>query len=109
MTGSPRVGGLLAFLVAVLCLAGCPGHADEEYAQFVSPDHAYRVVVMRRVGVLSAMPGQAGDSPGVVRLEDRHGTLIREADVEMVQLVRKIEWSARTVSIQSVGEWALPE
>jgi hypothetical protein len=48
---------------------------------------------MRRVGTLSAMPGQAGDSPGVVRLEDRHGTLIHEADIEMVQLVRKIEWS----------------
>ena len=109
MTGSPRLRGRRAFLLAVLCLAGCLGRADEEYAQFVSPDHAYRVVVMRRVGVLSAMPGQAGDSPGVVRLEDRHGTLIRDADVEMVQLVRKIEWSARTVSIQNVGEWELPE
>ena len=108
MTGSPRLGRRV-FLLAVLCLPGCLGHADEEYVQFVSPDRAYRVVVRRKVGFLGVMPGQAGDSPGVIRLEDSHGALIREADIEMVQLVRKIEWNARTVSIQNVGVWKLPE
>jgi hypothetical protein len=53
------------------------------------------------------MPGQAGDAPGVVRLYDRTGRLLAEADVEMVQLVESVDWSNDKASIKLVVDWDL--
>jgi hypothetical protein len=73
---------------------------------FSRPDGAYRVTLLRRP-LPFAMPGQAGDAPGVVRLYDRTGLLLAEADVEMVQLVEGVDWSNDKASIKLIVEWDL--
>ncbi len=79
-----------------------------EYASFPSPDGRYRVVVLRTPAWPSVTPGQAGDAPGKVRLYDREGKLLREADVPMVQLVDRVEWTDTLVHIKLVADWKLP-
>ena len=54
------------------------------------------------------MPGQAGDAPGRVMLYNRVGELLHETSVEMVQLVQKVEWTEKSVSIKLIAEWDLP-
>lgn len=81
----------------------------EEYASFTRPDGHYRVVVLRRSAWPGAMPGQAGDAPGKVRLLDRAGRVLQETSVEMVQLVDSVEWGERRVRIKLVAEWDLPD
>jgi hypothetical protein len=55
------------------------------------------------------MPGQASDAPGRVQLYDRHGKLLRETKVEMVQLVDHVDWTEKKVRIKLVAEWDLPD
>lgn len=73
----------------------------------VSPDGAFRILVLRRP-LPFAMPGQAGDAPGIVRLLDRNGHVLRETDVEMVQMANTVEWEAHRVRIRFVADWELP-
>ena len=73
---------------------------------FSRPDGAYRVVLLRKP-LPAAMPGQAGDAPGVVRLYDRAGRLLAQAHVEMVQLVEGVDWSDDKAAIKLVVEWDL--
>lgn len=81
----------------------------DEYATFDSPDGKYKIVVMRKKEFLGTAPGQAGDSPGEVRLYDKNGDLLEKTDVEMVQLVEKAEWTDKSVYIKLVADWNLPE
>lgn len=81
----------------------------QEYATFTRPDGDYRVVVVRISTWRAFMPGQAGDAPGVIRLYNRHGTLLHETKVEMVQLVDQVEWGEKKVRIKLVAEWDLPD
>lgn len=81
----------------------------EEYRVFDRPDGRYRVVVLRQQVWLAAMPGQAGDAPGVVRLIDGKGKLLDEAPVEMVQLVEQVDWGDRTAEIPLIAKWELPD
>jgi len=55
------------------------------------------------------MPGQASDAPGVVRLYDGHGNVLRQEKVEMVQLVDQVTWEGDSVFVTSVAAWPLPE
>jgi hypothetical protein len=55
------------------------------------------------------MPGQGGDAPGRVQLRNRGGEVLRQVDVEMVQLVDQVEWTDRKVWIKLVAEWELPD
>lgn len=81
----------------------------EEYAVFSRPDAHYKVVVIRKKTWSAIMPGQAGDSPGIVRLYDRQGKLLRQVDVEMVQLVERVDWLDKKVSIKLLADWDLPD
>ena len=103
---------LAALLCAVIIAAGAIAYASlrpSEYATFTRPDGNYRVVVLRRTVWPSMMPGQSGDAPGTVQLQDRRGKVLHQADVEMVQLVDQVEWSDRKVEIKLVAEWDLPD
>jgi hypothetical protein len=113
--GRRRRTRLAAGLAAAALLAAlawwllAPRILATEYGAFPSPDRSYRVVVLRTPVWRGVMPGQAGDAPGVVRLYDRDGRVLRETRVAMVQPVERVEWSADSVWIKSVAEWALPE
>ena len=85
-----------------------PRMLAKEYARFTSPDGSYAIVVFREPAWPAAMPGQAGDAPGGVRLYDRHGTVLQEARVAMVQLVEHVEWTADSVEIKLIAQWELP-
>lgn len=96
--------GCLAVIVALLSFA-C-GSRLEVYRRFESPDGRYAIVVFRRVGGVS-FPGASSDAPGVVMLIDRQGRQLRETDVEMVQQVNNVEWTAKSVHMTDVGDWVL--
>lgn len=81
----------------------------EQYATFTRPDGHYQIVVMRKKNLLGVMPGQASDSPGVIRLYNQRGELMREMDVEMVQLVEKVDWQEQNLSIKLIVDWSLPD
>lgn len=80
-----------------------------EYRSFVSPDGRFKMVVYR-LPMLMVMPGQSSDAPGFIRLYDqRSGRLLQQANVEMVQLVDRIEWSSTNVHVRLLADWRLPQ
>ena|SRR5438128_9541154 len=82
--------------------------AIQEYRSFSSPDGRFTVTVFRD-GSLFAMPGQAGDSSGVVVLLDRkNGRIVQRRDVDMVQRIDQVLWSSTNVEIKVFAEWRLP-
>jgi hypothetical protein len=103
----------LLLLVPVALLVGVFGWhvyrraAASEYKTFWSPDSNYRVVVYR-MPELYAMPGASGDAPGYVRLYDKAGRILKEQDVEMVQLIDRVRWENGKVTIALFAEWDLP-
>jgi hypothetical protein len=103
---------LAALLCCVVIAAGAITYArlrPSEYATFTRPDGNYRVVVLRRTVWPAMLPGQSGDAPGTVQLQDRRGRVLHQVDVAMVQLVDQVEWSDRKVDIKLVAEWDLPD
>ena len=82
--------------------------AIQEYHSFSSPDGRFTVSVFRD-GSLFAMPGQAGDSSGVVVLSDRKtGRIIQRRSVDMVQRIDQVLWSSTNVDIKLFADWNLP-
>ena len=81
--------------------------SPETYRGFERPDGAYRVIVLRQP-MIASMPGQAGDAPGIVRLVDRDGRRLGQADVGMVQMVQEVDWRGSRAFIRFVADWPLP-
>lgn len=81
----------------------------EQYASYTRPDGRYHVLVMRKKSLFAAMPGQASDAPGVVRLYNQRGQLLQETDIAMVQLVENVHWESKHLSIKLIAEWDLPD
>ena len=70
------------------------GSQAEAYRSDNSPDGRFRVVVYR-LPMPVAMPGQSSDAPGFVRLYDqKRGRTPKQSSVRMVQLVDQLEWSS---------------
>ena len=80
----------------------------EEYTKFKSPDGKYKILVMKKTSFFGRSPGSAGDSPGEVRLVNANGEVLQKTDVEMVQLVEKVQWTDKNVYIKLVADWDLP-
>jgi hypothetical protein len=90
---SVLIGGIALFMLAALIIFfGYARPMKNEYRSFLSPDGKFRVVVFRESMLPSVMPGQSGDSSGIVRLYDDNGKVLQESKVEMVQLVDSVEW-----------------
>jgi hypothetical protein len=107
----------LTIVVAVtLCLAltivglRFARHAGAtEHYRFASPDRRFEIVVYR-ISMGFAMPGHGSDAPGHFQLrETRTGRVLHEQDVEMVQLVERIDWSPTNVSVRMLADWPLPK
>jgi hypothetical protein len=94
--------GCVAVILALLPL-GCRSRM-EVYRRIESPDGRYAVVVLRQIGGIR-FPGGSSDAAGIVRLVDAQGNRIREATLEMVQQVDRIEWGTKSVHITGVADW----
>jgi hypothetical protein len=80
-----------------------------EYRSYMSPDGRFKMVVYR-LPMLVAMPGQSSDAPGFVRLYDqRSGRILQQKDVEMVQDIDRFEWSPTNLYIDLFADWSLPK
>lgn len=101
--------GLLVLTLALLATAWAVRPQTELYATFSRADGHYRVEVWRKKSLLPMLPGQASDATGVVQLLDAKGKLMRETSVPMVQMVDKVEWENRQMSIKLIAEWPLPD
>ncbi|MEP6502339.1 MAG: hypothetical protein ABJD97_03340 [Betaproteobacteria bacterium] len=100
----------IVVLIVILVVAWTALGKPQEVASFERPDHHYKVVVVRRATWWhAAMPGQAGDAPGLVRLYGRSGSMMQQARVDRVQVVDGVEWQDRRVVIKFVAEWPLPD
>lgn len=116
MTGSRPFGKCVrlgAALVALgMVLVGCradPKARAEEYRSYLSPDGRFKMVIYR-IPMETAMPGQASDAPGFVRLYDqRTGRILQQKDVEMVQMINQFEWSSTNLYIKLFADWRLPQ
>ena len=98
--------GAIALLTAGLAARIASAQDLAIVRSFSRPDGAYRVDLLRKP-LPAAMPGQAGDAPGVVRLYDRAGRLLAEAEADMVQLVEIVDWANDRASIRLVVDWDL--
>lgn len=101
--------GLILFSLIHLTACGFMFSKLEKYQTFDSPDGRFKIVVMRKSKFFGLAPGQAGDAPGEVRLLDKDGNILQKTDVEMVQIVEKVEWKPRSVHIKLVADWELPD
>jgi hypothetical protein len=94
-------------LAASLAIWGRP--RAQEYRRYSSPDGRFQIVVFRKPTAF-AMPGQASDASGYFQLRDAQtGRVLRQREVEMVQLVDRIEWSATNVDVHLLADWTLPQ
>ena len=98
---------ILVVMSAFLALRIYPRLLASEYRTYSSPDGKFKVVVYR-IPKAFAFPGQSGDAPGFIRLYDASGKVLEKSDVEMVQLVDRVEWNSDSVSIPLIAEWKLP-
>ncbi len=97
------ISKVLSVLAVCAALAGCK---LQPYRTFERPDGLYRIEVWRQFQVF-AMPGQAGDAPGTVRLVDSQRNTLAEARVEMVELVDAVDWSGGHARIRLIVDWDL--
>lgn len=104
-------GAAFVALSSFLLVFGSVGCSREtEHRRFDSLDGAFHVIVFRCTRVFSsAMPGQGSDARGIVRLYDRAGRQLQEADVDMVQNVEHVDWEADRVHIKLIADWPLPD
>lgn len=79
-----------------------------EVAVHPSPDGKYRIVLYR-VPMRVAMPGQGGDAAGVIRLVDASGRTLQEMKVPLIREVQPPVWEPRRVSLPMIVDWPLPE
>lgn len=103
---------VIAMVAVVAVIAGYAAWQRfhlEQYEVINSPDSRFRLVVYRRQIWPSAMPGHGSGAPGLVRLYDRSGHLLDEAEIPMVQQINDLEWSKDEVTVPLVFDWKLPE
>jgi hypothetical protein len=103
--------GLILF--AVICVSiftwkkYCRSKA-EIYRTYLSPGGEFKIVVFR-IPMSMAFPGQSGDAPGYVQLQDGSGKVLKEKKVEMVQIIEPPVWSKTGVEIKLFADWNLPK
>ncbi|MDA8451931.1 hypothetical protein M5C97_07160 [Acidovorax sp. NCPPB 3859] len=108
----------LAAIIAIASLASCAwlfltpsGRklcCSNVYKTFVSPDERFQVAVFRIGTPWRMFPGSVGDAPGFIRLQTWDGRVLHEQEIEAVQLVEQIRWSATSADIPLIAEWPLP-
>ncbi len=95
-------------IISLVLLASFGCGKKEEYREFKSPDGKYKIIVFYHPSWFAVSPGQAGDNPGTIQLQDERGKVLKETEVEMVQLVDNVEWQDKKVYIKLLVDWDLP-
>ena len=100
---------IIAFVLIVFCgfIVYQKYFHLELYARYVSSDSRYIIEVYRRP-MLFSFPGGASDAPGIIRLCNAKGKILREQAIEMVQIIDGVEWNDKGVYITPLGLWDLP-
>jgi len=101
---------IIIFFVVILTITifNC-GRSTSLYQTFNSPDGQFILEVYSfDSNMLSLMPGQGGDAPGVVFLKNKSGHILQKCNVEMVQLVDSPEWNPDSVKVKLIFDWKLP-
>lgn len=80
---------------------------EVEYQRFSSPDQQYQAVVTyRRLELFRpTFPGQSGDKPGFIKIEDKDGRNFGKVKVPMVWMSRDLEWTKDGADLKLVCEW----
>ena len=94
---------LVFLVIGVVCL--WVWWPCELYRQFDSPSGAHRLLVYRYSMPLM-FPGQSGDAPGKVLLQNSAGQTLQECCVEMVQNVESPEWTEHSVYVKLLLDWS---
>jgi hypothetical protein len=105
---TPTLIGLAVVVLLAIVVGSVWFQREELYVEFPRPDGRFKILVYRRPGLLAMAPGQSGDAPGRVLLVDGRGNVLREAPVEMVQLIEVPEWREDAVEVRPFGDWPLP-
>ncbi len=81
----------------------------KEYDRSLSPDGKYVAVAKYRAfrSWLPTNPGGSGDMPGWVTLFTKEGKSLGSLDVDMVSVLKDIQWTDHTAEIRTTGEWQL--
>jgi len=102
--------GLSLLVVAVFLSINGRGLA-QYHSTVQSPDARHKIVVYR-VPMLVAMPGQGSDAPCYIQLQTKSGKILNEGYMEMILLMDPIEWNKDSVSIgrgDGSYDWKLSE
>lgn len=96
---------LLVIFFAIGILSSCK-EKSTLVRVFDDPNGKYKIEVYADKEFKSA-PGDAGQGPGEIQLLNKEGDIIHSADIEMVNLIDKVWWSADEVVIKGFGNWSL--
>lgn len=91
---------LLIITFSILFILG------NEYTRYTSPDKRYTIVVYR-LPMLIAFPGQASDAPGIIVLYNAWHLPIRVTDLDMLQMLSPPEWNENEVYMPLIFTWKL--
>ncbi|GEM_PF-2275098 len=102
--------GLSLLVVAVFLSINGRGLA-RYHSTIQSPDGRHQIVVYK-IPMLFAAPGQGSDAPCYVQLQTKSGKVLNEGYMEMIQLIDPVDWTNHSVSISRGDgsyEWNLSE
>ena len=106
---------LLAFLIitsslfTILYFPNSKKIQSQPYRTFSSPDNRFKIEVYSYDVKEVSFPGHSGDMPGIVYLKDsKSNKILRQRELEMVQLIENPEWTKKTVKAKLQFDWILP-
>jgi hypothetical protein len=113
MNNHLRIARVVFALFSLLGLGGCQLYYHLAQPKLVSssPDERFDVKVYAYPLPRLAMPGQGGDTPGIIKLVDtKTGRTLEQEDVPMLWMIGEIIWEPERVEIPGlIIYWDLPK
>ena len=99
--------GKIIIVAAVFLVALAVFLPKSEYARVRSPDETLVAVAYYRTiqSLLPLSPGQSGDQPGWIKIENGRGEMLGEKSVEMVSFIHSLEWKSDGPHVTGVGKF----
>ncbi len=98
---------LLALWVGAIAKGAVWLLQDVPYGRFESPAGDYVAIASSPtyLNFLPAMPGQGGDKPGWITIQNAAGDHYGTIPTPMVSLIYSLEWTPEGALLVGVGEW----